>query len=137
MSDYLLNIALAPPGMTDLKISRLEGYEELGRSFEYTLELTSPTHSHAADDALGQPMAVHIESSDEHGRYVHGRVTSFQYLGSTHSHASYQVTLRPWSWLLSKNANCRIFQQKTAPDIVLEVFRAAGFSDFENGLTET
>ena len=134
--DYLLTV-LPPAGITDLKISSLAGNEELGRSFEYQLNVTSKTHTLSGDDFLGKPMAVQVKPGADQERFVHGIVTVFRYLGSTTNHASYQLTLRPWSWLLSKRATCRIFQQKTAPEIVLEVFREAGFNDFENALTET
>src|SRR5205085_11481841 len=41
-----------------------------------------------------------------------------------------------WLWLLSHNADCRIFQEQTAPDIIKQVFRDRGFNDFELQLDE-
>ena len=34
----------------------------------------------------------------------------------------------PWLWFLTRNANCRIFQQKTVPEIIKKVFQDLGFS---------
>ena len=33
--------------------------------------------------------------------------------------------LRPWLWLLSRTTDCRIFQDKKAPDIIKRCFRTA------------
>ena len=49
--------------------------------------------------------------------------------------AHYQATLRPWFWLLTRKSDCRIFQNKTVPDIIKEVFQDNGFSDFKLSLT--
>jgi type VI secretion system secreted protein VgrG len=100
-NDYILT-ALPPKDIYDLSIASIEGSEELGRSFEYRLVLTSSKHTLKADDFLGQPMAVQIKPGEGQERYVHGIVSVFRYLGSTASHATYEMTLRPWSWLLSK-----------------------------------
>ena len=49
---------------------------------------------------------------------------------------SYRIVLRPWLWLLSRTTDCRIFQDKKAPDIIKEVFNDRGFTDYEFKLTE-
>ena len=51
--------------------------------------------------------------------------------------ASYQVTLRPWLWLLTRTSDCRIFQNQKVPDIIKQVFRDLGFSDFEDALSRS
>jgi len=35
----------------------------------------------------------------------------------------------PWLWLLTRSADCRIFQAMTVPDILKQVFSDHGFSD--------
>ncbi len=49
--------------------------------------------------------------------------------------AGYRVSLRPWFWLLTRTSDCRIFQNHTVPDIIKQVFRDLGFSDFEDSLS--
>ena len=49
---------------------------------------------------------------------------------------SYRIVLRPWLWLLSRTTDCRIWQDKKAPDIIKEVFNDRGFTDYESKLTE-
>ena len=41
----------------------------------------------------------------------------------------------PWLWMLTRKADCRIFQKMTAPDVIAKVFKDGGFTDFKNSLT--
>ena len=41
----------------------------------------------------------------------------------------------PWVGFLEHTSDCKIFQDMTASEIILQVFRDAGFSDFEDNLT--
>ena len=36
--------------------------------------------------------------------------------------------MRPWTWLLTRTTECRIFQKKKAPDIIKEIMTDRGFS---------
>ena len=36
----------------------------------------------------------------------------------------------PWLWFLTRDADCRIFQNQTIPDIIKKVFTDLGFNDF-------
>ncbi|MCZ0856349.1 contractile injection system protein, VgrG/Pvc8 family, partial [Enterococcus faecalis] len=42
---------------------------------------------------------------------------------------------RPAPRLLTRTSDCRIFQNQKVPDIIKQVFRDLGFSDFEDALT--
>ena len=37
----------------------------------------------------------------------------------------------PWLWFLTRTADCRIFQNKSVPDIIEQIFKDLGFSDFK------
>ena len=54
----------------------------------------------------------------------------------TGSWAPGEGMLRPWLWLLSHTTDYRIFENKKAPDIIEEVFRDRGFTDFESEIKE-
>ncbi len=43
----------------------------------------------------------------------------------------------PWLWFLTRTADCRIFQTMTVPDIIKQVFRDQGFTDFKDSLSGT
>lgn len=125
-----------PLGSEKLLLRTMTGREELGRPFVYTLELL--THDTALDlnALLGHPMTVHLQVTAVEERHFHGFVTELSEAGSDGSFIVYRVKLAPWFSLLGYNSNCRIFQEKNAVDIAEEIFKDAGFSDYEIALTE-
>ncbi|WP_394353064.1 type VI secretion system Vgr family protein [Metapseudomonas otitidis] len=127
----------SPLGGDVLLLDRLDGHDELGRLFDYELELVSEDHNLQLDALLGKPMGVSVELPDGGQRYFHGIAARCSQSSGTGQFAGYRVTLRPWLWLLSRTSDCRIFQNKTVPDIVKQVFRDLGFSDFEDALTRS
>jgi type VI secretion system secreted protein VgrG len=136
-SENAILLKLHSPLGEKLEIRQLDGSEELGRLFAYDLELRSTDYEISPNDLLGKPVAVELQPTDMPGRVFHGMVTSFYYVGEGARHAKYRATIRPWLWLLSNRGTCRIFQNKTAPTIIEEVFRDAGFSDFSMSLNAT
>ena len=121
----------------ELLFHTMEGTEELGRPYAYQLGLLSPKEDLALDDVLGQEACIELDLPNGGTRYFHGHVTHFSQTGRHGRYASYSLQLRPWLWFLTRTADCRIFQQKTVPDIVKEVFREHGFSDFKDSLSGT
>jgi type VI secretion system secreted protein VgrG len=118
----------------ELQISHLAGTEQLGRLFAYDLQLESTDFNIDAKDLLGAPLAVELAPFDAEGRWFHGITTSFHYVGEGSRRALYQATIRPWLWLLTRRGTCRIFQNKTAPEIIEAVLKDAGFTDFQMSL---
>jgi type VI secretion system secreted protein VgrG len=110
--------------------------EQLSEPFMYDLELLSEDPNLTPDDVLGQPMTVTLEVGKSK-RHFNGIVVRQARLGMLGQLYHYRLTLRPWLWLLSKAQNCRIFQDLSVPDIVKQVFREHGFSDFDELFTET
>jgi type VI secretion system secreted protein VgrG len=125
----------APAGGESLQFRSMMAHDELGRLFTYELELISDDPALKASDLLGQTMTVHLEQRDGELRHWNGYVTDFSLVGSAGKFALYTVTLRPWLWLLTRTTNCRIFQHLSVPDIVRQIFREHGLTDFEERLT--
>ena len=48
---------------------------------------------------------------------------------------NYRAEVVPWLWFLTRTSDCRIFQQKTAPEIIEQIFKDLGFSDFKAQLS--
>ncbi|MDH5326159.1 MAG: type VI secretion system tip protein VgrG [Gammaproteobacteria bacterium] len=124
-------------GENILLFHSMNAREQMGRCFEFELEVASTDPNIKLTDALGQTMTVRLSRPDGTKRFFHGYATRFSYAGIQESHHLYQVTLRPWLWFLTRTSNCRIFQQKTAPEIIKQVFRDHGFSDFEEKLSDS
>ncbi|WP_339492867.1 type VI secretion system Vgr family protein [Pseudomonas sp. EA_15y_Pfl2_R67] len=125
----------SPLGDDVLLLQSMDGSEELGRLFHYELDLTSEDRAITFDQLLGKPMGLTLELYDGGKRYFHGIVCSCRQLTGHGQFAGYRVSLRPWFWLLTRTSDCRIFQNKTVPDIIKQVFRDLGFSDFEDSLS--
>ncbi|MGE8411277.1 MAG: type VI secretion system Vgr family protein [Pseudomonas sp.] len=125
----------SPLGEDVLLLQGMEGSEELGRLFHYELDLTSEDRAIRFDQLLGKPMSLGLELPSGGKRYFHGIACSCRQLTGHGQFAGYRVSLRPWLWLLTRTSDCRIFQNKTVPDIIKQVFRDLGFSDFEDSLS--
>jgi type VI secretion system secreted protein VgrG len=61
-------------------------------------------------------------------------VADFALTGSMGRYHRYTGVLRPWFWLLTRSQNCRVFQNKTVPEIALQIFGEHGFSDHQDRL---
>lgn len=124
-----------PLGPDVLLLNSMGGGEELGRLFDYQLQLTSSDANIDLNQLLGKPMGLGVQLDDGSQRYFHGIVARCSQNVDSGQFASYQVTLRPWLWLLSRTSDCRIFQHLSIPQIIKQVFRDLGFSDFEDALS--
>lgn len=125
----------SPLGPDVLLLNEMGGDEELGRLFSYELQLNSLDANIDLNQLLGKPMSVSLQLADGGERYFHGLVARCSQNIDQGQFASYQVTLRPWLWLLSRTSDCRIFQNLSIPQIIKQVFRDLGFSDFEDALS--
>ncbi|WP_338522075.1 type VI secretion system tip protein VgrG [Pseudomonas batumici] len=125
----------SPLGPDVLLLKDFGGGEELGRLFDYELHLTSNDGALDLNQLLGKPMSLSLQVQGGL-RYFHGIVARCSQNVSQGQFASYSVTLRPWLWLLTRTSDCRIFQHQSIPQIIKQVFRDLGFSDFEDALSQ-
>jgi type VI secretion system secreted protein VgrG len=125
-----------PLGKDVLVLVRLDGSEGLSELFEYRIECLSETEDIAFDQAIGQQCSIKIKMFGKE-REFHGILVEAQWLGTKSEYFSYRIVLRPWLWLLSRTSDCRIFQDKKAPDIIEEVFKERAFNDYKFELTES
>lgn len=125
----------SPLGADVLLFHRMSATESLGRLFEFTLDVLSADHNVKLEDLLGKPLTVHLEIAGGGRRHFNGIVSQISFEGSVGRLAHYSLSLHPWLWYLTRTTDCRIFQNKTVPDIIKEVFRDLGFSDFEDALS--
>ncbi|MDF1553078.1 MAG: type VI secretion system Vgr family protein [Deferrisomatales bacterium] len=124
-----------PLGDDVLLFRSLRAVEELGRLFELELEVDCEDHQLTFDDILGQNLTVRVDQGAGSPRFFSGFVSRFSQAERSGEYVRYRATLRPWLWFLTRTADCRIFQGKTVPEIIKEVFREQGFSDFEELLS--
>lgn len=127
----------SPLGPDVLLLRRMNGAEALSRLFEFELDLLSQDAAIKGDDLLGQNISVRMLLTSGDTRYFNGYVSSFRAVPGSGQFSQYELSIRPWLWFLSKTSDCRIFQQMSVPDVVKQVFRDRGFSDFETRLSAT
>jgi len=127
-------VRVKTPFADDLLFSRMNGFEALGRLYQYELELQSPKPDLALDDLLGIDLTVEFDLPNGDTRFFHGYVTEFSQTGGRGAYTIYSAIVHPWLWFLTRTSDCRIFQDKTVPDIIKEVFRDLGFTDFKDSL---
>jgi type VI secretion system secreted protein VgrG len=123
-----------PLGSDVLLLENVEGTEAVSRPFEFRLDMISENDSIDASSLIRQPVHVEIDLVGGGERYIHGLVSHFTQRGRRQIFTSYEAVIRPWFWFLSLWKDCRIFQNKSVPDIVEQVFNNCNFSDFSLNL---
>lgn len=120
-----------PLGPDVLVINGFSGSEALSGLFRFRLDLLAPAkNSITAKQLLKQPVVVSILSEDSKVRYFHGIVSRFSAGDREERFQHFHAEVVPWLWLLSQRSDCRIFQNKSVPEILKAVFDGAGFQDY-------
>ncbi|MBL8587047.1 MAG: type VI secretion system tip protein VgrG [Methylobacteriaceae bacterium] len=119
-----------PLGKDKLALARFDASEGLSELFEFRIEAVSEDANISFDSVLGQDCTVTFRGDNATDRQFTGVLVEAQWIGELQNYYAYRLTLRPWLWLLTRCSDCRIFHNKKAIDIILEVFRDRGFSDF-------
>jgi type VI secretion system secreted protein VgrG len=119
----------------DLVFHHLTGREEVSRPFRFELWLLSENDRIALEGLLGTPVGITIALIEGGERHLHGLVAEAAYAGTEGSYARYRLVLVPWIWFLGRTADCRIFQQQTAVEIVKAIFDEHPIAEIEDRLT--
>jgi len=124
----------SPLGEDALVFRRMTAVEQVSGLFTFAIDMATLRPKIDFNALLGQNMTVRLrlESGE---RYFNGFVQSFSQVGSTGRYATYRAVLRPWLWFLTRNRDCRIFQDRTVPDIVKDVLGEHGFTDVQMRLS--
>jgi type VI secretion system secreted protein VgrG len=129
MSDKKRSFALETPlGADTLLVQSINGTEEVSRLYSYVIEAKSDNTAIAFDDIVGKHVTLAISLPDGKKRSISGHVKHFTQPSRHDDLNHYHLEIVPWLWFLTQRSDCRIFQGKTALDIIKEVFDGAGFS---------
>lgn len=119
------------PALPDetLRVYRFTGNEALNQPLAFTIELVSADPNLDLDAPLGQPAQLTLRGRHPDGqryeRYVNGVIErAVQLVAGVHC-SLYQVTLISTLGTLTQGRDLRIFQDLSAPDVVLAVLREA------------
>jgi type VI secretion system secreted protein VgrG len=120
-----------PLGENALVLTAFEGVEELSKCFELRLSMMSADDAISPRDIVGQNVTVTLLDPDDEPRFFNGYVRDFTNHGSGDRATAYTATIVPLLWFLRLRSDCRIFQDKTVPDVLEEVFKAAGLHHYD------
>ncbi|MDP5210439.1 type VI secretion system Vgr family protein [Microbulbifer sp. 2205BS26-8] len=111
----------SPVGTDALVATTLQGEEHISKLFHYEVHLISDNHAIAQNEIVGKPITVSIHHS-ETPRYINGFVTQFS-LHDVNSEGirCYSAIIQPGLWFTSLGSCNRIFEKKSAKQILEEV----------------
>jgi type VI secretion system secreted protein VgrG len=120
-----------PLGKDVLLLHSFSGAESMSRLFIYNLTMLSENPSIPFASIVGQRVTVTLKGP-QGVRYINGFVSRFAQSGNDARFTYYRAEIVPWLWFLTRHADCRIFQTKSATDIIKTIFTDRGFNDFED-----
>lgn len=122
-----------PLGKDKLLLLSFSGYEEISRLFSFQLEMLSLDFNINFKDIVGKNVTFGLPGDpDGNMRFFNGFVTKFSQAPGFAGYARYQAEVSPMLWFLTRVADCRIFQNKTVPDIVKQIFTDNNLRDFKD-----
>ncbi|SKA61888.1 type VI secretion system tip protein VgrG [Enterovibrio nigricans] len=120
----------------EFRVESFQVTEELSKPFHVSLSLLSLDADITFDALIRKPAVLTLFGQGMlNARVFHGVVNEVRYLGQGRRFARYQVSLVPQLWFLTQRQDCRIFQHKSAPDIISEVLAEASVTDMRMELS--
>ncbi len=120
-----------------LALRSMSAQEQLGRLFQIQAELSSEDGAIDFDKVVGNNVTIRLDIGKDKERYFNGFVSRMAQVANQGAYAQYRATIVPWLWFLTRTADCRVFQSKSAPDIIEAVFKGHGFNDYKLNLSGT
>jgi type VI secretion system secreted protein VgrG len=115
-----------PLGDDKLLLTGLTGHEAISRLFSFHLTTLSEDTSIDFTRIIGQNVTINLVRSDDSLRYFNGIVSHFACTGKDGDMTCYEMQVLPKLWTLTRYADCRIFHNKQAPDILKQVLDERG-----------
>ena len=119
-------------GKERLLTTSLTGDEGISELFSFEVEMLSTDLSISAERMIGDKVKVVISPEEGEGRIIHAMIAQWRaaaVIGRDLRH--YRARLVPWLWYLGHSTDCRIFQNMNVPDIIEQVFKTLGFTDYQ------
>lgn len=111
-----LKCAIIEEGLSELTCARVE--------------LVSKDRALPLQSLVGQPFELTVAGRNDDTRAFKGTCVSAEYLGRYRDWGRYLIEVRPKLWFLSKGRHCRVYQDKSVPDIIQSIFNDYGMSAF-------
>ncbi len=131
----------SPLGADALVATRLHARETVGTPYTFEVDVLADDGAILPSALLTKEITVTVTQTvddAEHKRYFHGLVAEFMKLGpGPGGKAAYRLVAVPGLWRLGLKRNCRIFQAKSAKDIVDAIVGEYGLTAASWGILPT
>lgn len=111
-----------PLGPDVLLPQRVHAQDQLGRAYEYTVDCLSELLDIELKKLIAQPVTLWVQQADQGYLPIHGYVHTAKRLGSDGQFTYCQISFAPWLHFLNFRKDARIWQDKTAEEILCDVF---------------
>lgn len=126
-----------PLGDDVLLLEGFTGQEGISQIFKFDLDLMTEGDPIDFNKIIGEQVTIRVELLDDKERFFNGFINRFAQTGSETGVIHYRAEMVPWLWFLTRTADCRIFQNKKVPDILEQIFKDLGFTDYKLDLQGT
>ncbi len=113
----------------------LSAHEAISTPFQFNVEAVCQQGTVDPDQLLHQPACVTLQANGKPIRYFHGIVQSVSAGSATRGkddaadYTMYHLTLVPKLWFMSQTVDCRVYETKSAADILNAMFADIGLTD--------
>jgi len=134
--EHLLEVT-STLGPDVLALTSFSGQEAISRLFHYRLEMISDNDSIQAKDLIGTPISWSVLETD--GKRAFNGVVSRLVAGPAYKGGkrTYLADVVPQMWFLTRTANCKIYQNLSALDIIKKVLQDYGVTNVSYKTTAT
>jgi type VI secretion system secreted protein VgrG len=124
-TDRLMSLS-TPAGADVLCMENANITERISKPFAMQFDLLAEKSKKSSikyDQLLGNNVTLTVRLPGEKKRYFCGMVSRFSEAGEDERFAYYRLEAVPWLWLLTLTTDCKVFQDKTVPEIIEDVFK--------------
>jgi len=107
-----------PLGKDKLLLEAFDGEEILGDLFVFRLVCLSVEETFSDSAIVGKQVSFRVNDSGNSPRWFTGYVSRFSWIGRDDVLTRWQVEVVPSLWFATLTSDCKMFQQKSVPDIV-------------------
>lgn len=117
-------------GVDTLLLTQFNGTESLSGLYHYSIDVLSENREILPEKIISKQGTVSIHTKNK--RFFNGFISQIS-LGEVNENGlrAYHLVMVPWLWFLTNTNNHRIFQEKTAKEIITTIFKDRGFNDFD------
>ena len=112
-------------------------FEELSSPFLSQITFHSGEADLDLSTLVGKPYDFETQGPGNKKQLFSGHVGRAMVGETTVRSTAYTLELRPWLYFLNQGSACRIFQDKTVPEIVKKVANEAGYADLKKDLNQS